>query len=78
MKTSLLKAKVMLSRFRLLSNIIVLAACLCALAASPAPVSAVGDPICEGGCVDWNAQQGCVRYQYCCVYDNGNFCCIYS
>ena len=67
-----------ISRCRLLLNVLVLALALAALAASPSPASAAGEPICEGGCVDWNAQQGCVRYQYCCVYDNGNFCCIYE
>ena len=70
-----MKVFAFVSRFRLLLNILALALALGVLAASPATVSA-NPPVCSGGCIDWNAQQGCVTYQYCCVYSNG-YCCTF-
>jgi len=60
------------SRHRLLlTNVLALALALGALAYAP-PVLAWQ---CDGGCVNWNAEQGCIEYQDCCVWDDGSYTC---
>jgi hypothetical protein len=58
------------SRFRLLGSFAALAILLGALAVPP-----VRAEICEDGCVNWNASQGCIECQHCCSYDDGHFEC---
>jgi hypothetical protein len=31
----------------------------------------------EFGCTDWNADQGCMQYSSCVVWDNGSWDCNY-
>jgi hypothetical protein len=75
MKTLLSRA-----RFRLLLNVLALAVVLGALHVSPRSASAkIFDTfggMCDSGCVNWT-QNGCVQMQFCCVYDWGQFSCVY-
>ena len=59
------------SRFRLVWSSLALAVLLAALAITPARA----ETICEDGCVNWSACQGCIECQHCCSYDDGSFDC---
>jgi hypothetical protein len=63
------------SRYRLLTNILVLALALGALAASPSPAYA-SNPVCSDGCVAWDAQNGCTTMMSCCVNGPDDWVCI--
>jgi len=64
-----MKIASVLSRYRLLVNVVALALALSALAYAPPP--AFADPArCENmGCVEWSAENGCTATMYCCVFD---------
>ena len=62
------------SRSRLLINVLVLAISLVALSYSRD--TAFADPAqCDEGCVNWNAEQGCVETMICCVFNDGCVMC---
>jgi hypothetical protein len=67
------KIRSVLSRLRLFINVLALGVvfgCLYVL-----PVSADPGRECDGGCIAWDAVNGCSRYQVCCVYDGGSYQC---
>ncbi|MDQ1640535.1 MAG: hypothetical protein QOF62_3874 [Pyrinomonadaceae bacterium] len=70
-----MKILTVFSRYRLLVNILALAAALSAFAYSAPTV--VADPgwTCETGCVNWDARFGCLQQQTCCVNENGGWFC---
>ena len=63
-----------LSRFRLLLSVLALAVALCGLYFSPVAASEPARE-CDGGCIGWDATNGCTVYQVCCVYDGGSYQC---
>lgn len=70
------KTDSVLRRFRLLFSVLALVVALTALYFSP-PVSAnVPSRECDGGCIAWDATNGCTTYQVCCVdTDTGSYQC---
>jgi hypothetical protein len=72
-----MKTKLITSPYRLLTNVLVLALMLVALAFTTAPptVSAAG---CVHECNSWSQRCGCWRLSYCCVDDNGTYWCSYA
>jgi hypothetical protein len=72
-----MKTKLILSPYRLVTKLLVLAFMLTALAFAPAPqtVSASG---CVLECNAWSQRCGCWRTSYCCVDNNGTYWCSYS
>lgn len=63
-----MKIRSVLSRHRLLMNVLALVFVLGTFAA---PAAADGEmemegPICANGCVNWNQQQGCIECKRCC------------
>jgi len=56
------KIKSVLSRYRLMLNVLALVFVLSTFAAP----AAADPPMCESGCWSWNQQQGCVNCQRCC------------
>jgi len=66
------KTPSVLYRFRLLFSVLALLVALTALYFSPTALAdRPGGRECEGGCIDWNARDGCTVYQVCCV-DTGS------
>ena len=62
------------SHSRLLMHILALAICLVALSYSSD--TAAADPVqCDEGCVNWNAEQGCVETMLCCQFNDGCVMC---
>jgi hypothetical protein len=72
------KVRSILVRFRLLTNILALAIILGAFTLMPPVASADPGWICESGCIDWNAQQGCVQPITCCANSQGGWFCVGS
>ncbi|MEA2172599.1 MAG: hypothetical protein QOD00_191 [Blastocatellia bacterium] len=64
-------------RFRLLFNVLALMLALVALHFSPtASADRPGGRECSGGCISWDAINGCTVYQVCCVdTDTGGYQC---
>jgi len=62
------------SHFRLLIYVLVLAVSLVALSYSP-EIASADPPQCTDGCVNWNAEQGCVETMTCCVFSDGCAMC---
>lgn len=56
------KMRSVLSRYRIMLNVLALVFVLSVFAA---PVAA-DPPLCESGCWSWNQEQGCVNCQKCC------------
>jgi hypothetical protein len=69
------KIKSTLSRYRLVVNLLALAIALGALASSP-PATHADDVICDEGCIEWNAQNGCTKMMSCCVRDPTDWTCV--
>ncbi len=70
----------LLKRHRLMTNTLALLLLVGVLAITPASgddngVVPEGGGNCENGCINWNAQNGCVECQRCCVYSNGGWAC---
>ena len=61
-------------RFRFAVNVLALVFALGALYASPTAGN-VPPRECEGGCIGWDAANGCTTYQVCCVYEGGSYQC---
>jgi hypothetical protein len=69
------------SRYRLLVNILALTLALGVLASSPVAadeyvVPEGGGWTCEAGCWAWNAEQGCTREVMCCSHSDGRWFCV--
>ncbi len=63
------KIKSVLSRHRLMINVLALVFVLGTLAApAAADDEIILEEACETGCTAWNAQNGCVYCQKCCTY----------
>jgi len=63
-----------LFRYRLMTDIVALVLLLAALAVTPS--EAQTQPMCDSGCINWNAQNGCVECQKCCFNpDTGVITC---
>jgi hypothetical protein len=62
------KIRSVLSRYRLVINVLALVFVLGAFAApADADIGMILDEACETGCTAWNAQNGCVYCQKCCT-----------
>jgi hypothetical protein len=72
-----MKLRSIASRYRLLSSVMALALALVALAYSSPAAFAQHKPgmLCEEGCVNWNAEQGCIQNMLCCSYSDGSYEC---
>lgn len=70
-----MKLRSFLSHHRLLINVLALAFAIGALAL-PETANAQGKVICETGCVEWDAQNGCTRYMSCCVASPNDWACV--
>lgn len=66
------KIRSVLSRYRLMVNVLALVFVLSTFAA---PAAADPGPICENGCVNWNQQQGCIDCEHCCSGASGWYFC---
>jgi hypothetical protein len=70
------KMRSILTRYRLMLNVLALVFVLGTLAAPAAAddgmVIESGD--CAYGCINWNQQSGCVECQRCCTGGGGYFC----
>ena len=71
---TIMKTRKILFRFRLLINVLALAVALSALYLSPVAANPPGRE-CDGGCISWDIQHGCVVCQTCCVYNDGHYVC---
>jgi hypothetical protein len=70
------KMRSILSRFRLLTNVLALAFVLSAYA-TPAPAQDIGilyNFMCSSGCVDWEDGVGCLACEKCCSSRDWWFC----
>lgn len=68
------KIRSVLSRYRLVTNVLALVFVLGTLAAPAAADDFELILECSNGCIGWNQQQGCTNCQRCCV-DGGNYQC---
>ena len=69
-----MKIASILSRYRLLMRIRVLA--LAAWLSAPRPVAIANPAWCEEmGCVEWSAEKGCTATMFCCVFNDGAVMC---
>jgi hypothetical protein len=69
------KIRSVLSRHRLMINVLALVFVLGTLAAPAAADDFELIVECANGCTNWNQQNGCVYCQRCCNYGGGNFEC---
>ena len=68
------KIRLVLSRYRLITNMLALVLVLGALALPAAADDFELIVECSNGCIGWNQQQGCTTCQRCCV-DGGTYVC---
>jgi hypothetical protein len=67
-----MKTLSILSRYRLLVNILALVLMLGVLVTSPPSTNAA---ICQDGCWAWNEKQGCTDNVTCCTWNDGTYSC---
>jgi hypothetical protein len=68
------KVRSVLSRYRLMLNVLALVFVLSTFAA-PVPAQGPGWNF-EDGCWNWNQEQGCINCQRCCVHPENEYACI--
>lgn len=65
-----------ISRHRLVINILTLAIALIAWVHAPSRVAANPGTWCEDmGCVEWDAAHGCTATMFCCLFNDGDVTC---
>ncbi len=64
-----------LSRYRLITNVLALCVALTALVYSQPHALAEPAQCQEMGCVEWSAENGCTATMFCCVFDDGGVMC---
>lgn len=71
------KIRSILSRHRLMINVLALVFVLGTLAAPAAADDemVIEGSICGNGCVNWTQQQGCIDCQHCCSGESGWYYC---
>lgn len=69
------KIRSVLSRHRLMINVLALVFVLGTLAGPAAADEFEVIVECENACTNWNQQNGCVYCQRCCVYGPGSYTC---
>lgn len=69
-----MNSRTLTSHSRFVSIAFALVIAFVALGYSPPPASS-NAAICEEGCVNWNAQQGCVEVMLCCLFNDGGVMC---
>lgn len=71
------KIRSILSRNRLMTNVLALALLLGVLAVTPAKgdIVPLNDMTCYTGCVNWTKQDGCLECTHCCSWDDGSWRC---
>lgn len=70
-----MKIAAVVSRYRLVLNILALAITLAAWVYAPPRVAANPAWCEEMGCVDWDAQNGCTATMFCCLFNDGGTMC---
>ena len=70
-----MKIASVLSRYRLLINILALGLALTAWVYAPSPVAADSAWCEEMGCVEWSAEHGCTATMFCCLFNDGGVMC---
>jgi hypothetical protein len=70
-----MKFRSFLSRHRFSINLLALAFAISALAL-PQTANAQKKVVCDSGCIEWNAQNGCTRYMSCCVAAPDDWACV--
>jgi hypothetical protein len=70
-----MKSSSILSRYRLVINLLALVIALTAWAYAPPPVAANPAWCEEMGCVEWSAESGCTATMFCCLFNDGGVMC---
>ena len=69
-----MRSRTLKSGSRRLVPLLALLISLVALSYSPPPTMAEAAQ-CTEGCVNWNAQQGCIEVMTCCLFNDGCLMC---
>ncbi len=69
-----MRTQIIKSVSRRLAPILALLISLAALSYSP-PSTLADNAQCTEGCVNWNAQQGCIEVMVCCLFNDGCLMC---